>query len=110
VLSQKIAKAAEKAAAGDFDAFEELEATRDSIQKALDELSRGAPTGCPATTTSARCPPNCSACKATWKPIHESATSVIQRRGLVTDLADTAADFSQQVPQLQGRWTRWSAP
>ena len=45
VLSQKIAKFAQGAGAGNLDEFDELQATRNDIQKNLDILSNGGPEG-----------------------------------------------------------------
>ncbi|MBW7897132.1 MAG: hypothetical protein H3C27_18665, partial [Opitutaceae bacterium] len=41
VLSQQIAKAAQDAASGGVDAFDELQGTRDKVQKDVDALNKG---------------------------------------------------------------------
>lgn len=102
VRAQQLAKAAGESAVGNFDAFDELRETRDIIDNAITTLRRGrAETGLPPS------PPRVNDSLATleqmWSRIDEFATQILDRTDLVIELADSAAAFSTNIPQLQAQ-------
>ncbi|MFA7442706.1 MAG: methyl-accepting chemotaxis protein [Lysobacteraceae bacterium] len=102
VLSQQVAKFAQDAAAGGFDAFNELRATSSRIQQAITELQVGAPTdGMPGYAGEAAVSGELERLVSIWQPMREDAQEILEREDLVLELAETAAGFSAQIPQLQ---------
>ena len=103
VLSQQIAKFANEAAAGNFDAFEELRETKQRIQTNLDSLTQGNPdTGLsqlPASVEDQRYQLDVE----TWQPIRTEVDKILARDELIVNLADTADAFAADIPLLQAR-------
>lgn len=102
VRAQQLAKAAGEAAVGNFAAFDELRQTRDIISDAIRQLRHGEAAislpPSPAAVDEAL-----AALEATWSRIEQDAERILDRTGLVLELADSAAAFSTNVPQLQAR-------
>lgn len=103
VLSQQIAKFAQEAADGGFEAFDELAATRTAIQTKLTELRTGAPDGMPGYEGKAGVSDELAKLVQTWAPINDNAGRIQDRKDLVLNLADTASEFSGAVPRMQAR-------
>ena len=101
VLSQQIATYAREAAGGNLDSFEELKATRDSIDRNVTELNRGAPDGMPAYATELGQP--LRDLTTAWDPIKKYADTILGRQQLVLDMTETAADFNSKIPLLTAR-------
>ncbi len=102
VMSQQIAKYAGESASGNYDAFNELRATRNQIQKELTSLIEG--------DTERALPPSPSAMaealdglSSTWAPLRENADKILERQNLIADLSDTADEFAARIPMLQSR-------
>lgn len=100
VLSQKIAKFAGEAASGNLDAFDELRATTNRIQTSIDSLATGDDVISP---TPAGAQEELNKLMNTWQPIRASVDSILARTDLVVDVADTADQFSADIPILQAR-------
>lgn len=106
--SQQIAKFAQEAASGGYESFDMLDATRTSIQVALDKLKQGdAASGLPAFASSrgmaSASEKQLGELIATWAPVSENAEKILLRKELVLNLADSASAFSASVPQLQAQ-------
>ncbi|MBD8525568.1 methyl-accepting chemotaxis protein [Pseudomarimonas arenosa] len=105
VLSQKIAKFAQGAGAGNLDEFDELQATRDDIQRNIDILVNGGPEGgedqIPAYADVEGVAAELKRLREIWQPLNESAGKILQRREMTLDLFDTAGAFAASLPQLQ---------
>jgi twitching motility protein PilJ len=100
VRAQQLAKAAGEAAVGNFDAFDELESTRDVIAVAIDQLRNGNPeTELPPSPAAVN--DSLSTLEQIWQGIDEEAERILSRSELVLDLADAAAAFSTNIPRLQ---------
>lgn len=102
VLSQQVAKFAQEAASGGFDAFVELRKTSDRIQVAITELQDGAPeVSMPGYSGQKEVGDELAQVASIWANVKESANQILSSENTVLELADTAADFSAKVPQLQ---------
>ncbi len=102
VRAQQLAKAAGEAAVGNFDAFDELRVTRDIIDDAIRQLRRGDPaTALPPSPQQVNAP--LSTLEELWSRINEDANRILDRTELVIELADSAAEFSTNIPQLQAQ-------
>ncbi len=102
VRAQQLAKAAGESAVGNFDAFDELSRTRDIIDNAIGTLRRGNPaTGLPASPS--RVNDSLSTMEQLWSRIDGFAGQILERTDLVIELADSAAAFSTNIPQLQAQ-------
>ncbi len=102
VRAQQLAKAAGESAVGNFDAFDELRETRDIIDNAIGTLRRGNPAiNLPPSPPSVN--DSLSTLEQMWSRIDEFATQILDRTDLVIELADSAAAFSTNIPQLQAR-------
>ncbi|MBS3823759.1 MAG: type IV pili methyl-accepting chemotaxis transducer N-terminal domain-containing protein [Wenzhouxiangellaceae bacterium] len=100
VRAQQLAKAAGEAAVGNFDAFDELESTRDIIAESINQLRNGNPeTNLPPSPPAVN--DSLSTLQEIWGNIDNEAERILSRSQLVLDLADAAAEFSTNVPQLQ---------
>lgn len=100
VRAQQLAKAAGEAAIGNFDAFDELGRTRNIIANALGQLRNGNPeTGLPPSPASVN--DNLATTEQIWQNIEVEAERILSRDELVLDLADSAAAFATNIPQLQ---------
>jgi twitching motility protein PilJ len=102
VRAQQLAKAAGESAVGNFDAFDELRETRESIDTAIDQLRNGNPeTGLPPS------PPQVdvelATLEDTWNEINEFSSGILDRTDLVIELADSSVAFSDNIPQLQAQ-------
>ncbi len=104
VLSQQIAKFSSEAVSGNFEAFDELSATRTRIQKILETLRNGdAAEGIPAYAESPVVGQHLGELASQWSPMNEDVGKILERKDLVLNLSDTAAEFSTAVPQLTSR-------
>ena len=104
VLSQQIAKFSSEAVSGNFEAFDELSATRARIQKILETLRNGdAAEGIPAYAESPVVGQHLAELASQWSPMNEDVGKILERKDLVLNLIDTAAEFSTAVPQLTSR-------
>lgn len=104
VLSQQIAKFSAEAVSGGFEAFAELKRTRGRIETLIANLRTGnAADGVPGYEGQLGVGDALANLVETWKPIDRSAQSIVEREELVLGLADTAAQFSSRVPQLQAK-------
>jgi len=102
VLSQQIAKFAQEAASGGFDAFTELRATSDRIQTALTELQKGAPAvGMPGYENQDGVREELERLAGVWATVQQNANQILSSEETVLGLAETAAEFSATIPQLQ---------
>ncbi len=102
VQSQQIATYAREAAGGNLDAFSELKATRDSIEKNIKEVMSGAP-GMPAYAEDVNVKDQLKKLSSTWEPIKRNADTILGRQQLVLEMTDTAADFNSKIPLLTAR-------
>ncbi|MBL36992.1 MAG: chemotaxis protein [Xanthomonadales bacterium] len=101
VRAQQLAKAAGEAAVGNFDAFDELETTRDIISESINQLRNGNPeTNLPPSPASVN--DSLSTLEQIWQGIDAEAERILSRSQLVLDLADAAAAFATNIPRLQG--------
>jgi twitching motility protein PilJ len=102
VRAQQLAKAAGESAVGNFDAFDELRETRNIIDGAINTLRRGdASTGLPPSPTKVN--DSLATLEQLWSRINEFANQILDRTDLVIELADSAAAFSTNIPQLQAQ-------
>ncbi len=102
VRAQQLAKAAGESAVGNFDAFDELRETRDIIDSAVSILRNGDP--------AVDLPPSpdqvndeLATLEGTWSTINAFAAQILDRTDLVIELADSAVEFSDNIPQLQAQ-------
>ncbi len=100
VLSQQIAKAAQDAASGGVDAFDELESTRKAIQANLDALNKGGE-GNPAYAGNKVVGVPLQRVTEIWGPMNDSARRILDSRELVLGLTETADRFASAVPLIQ---------
>jgi twitching motility protein PilJ len=108
VESQQIAKFAQEAASGGYESFDMLDATRTSIQVALDKLKQGdAASGLPAFASSrggVSVEKQLGELIATWAPVSENAEKILLRKELVLGLNDTASRvLRQRFPSCQAQ-------
>jgi twitching motility protein PilJ len=104
VQSQQIATYAREAAGGNLDAFSELKATRDSIDRNVTQLMKGAPGGeMPGYENEGAVQAPLKKLASTWEPIKRNADTILGRQQLVLDMTDTAADFNSKIPLLTQR-------
>lgn len=100
VLSQQIAKAAQDAASGGVDAFDELESTRKAVQANLDALNKGGE-GNPAYAGNKVVGVPLQRVTEIWGPMNDSARRILDSRELVLGLTETADRFASAVPLIQ---------
>ena len=104
VLSQQIAKFSAEAVSGGFEAFSELKSTRGRIDRLVRNLQTGNPDdNVPSYQGQAGVGDALQKLVDTWAPVNSSAQRISEREELVLGLADTAAEFSSRVPQLQAK-------
>jgi len=103
VQSQQIATFAREAAGGNLDAFSELKATRDSIEKNVTQLLKGVSGEMPAYENEGAVSGPLKKLASTWEPIKRNADTILGRQQLVLDMTDTAADFNSKIPLLTAR-------
>jgi len=100
VRAQQLAKAAGEAAVGNFDAFDELAETRNTITDAIQQLRNGNPeTALPPSPQLVN--DSLATLEQIWQGIDAEAERILTRSELVLDLADAAVAFSTNVPRLQ---------
>ena len=100
VRAQQLAKASGEAAVGNFDAFDELSQTRDIISESIGQLREGSPaSNLPPSPESVN--DSLSTLEQIWQRIEVEAERILNRSELVLDLADSAAAFATNIPQLQ---------
>ncbi len=103
VLSQQTAKSALEAANGNVESFNELAANRNSIDSAVQRLSKGdTRTGMPAyddknTTTTGRA---VLALNDSWKQLDGDIGKILSNKAVVTDSSLRANTLAQQMPLL----------
>ena len=100
VLSQQVAKAAQDAASGGVDAFDELQSTRERIQNNLDALNRGGEDN-PAYAGDSVVGVPLQRLTDTWSPMNAAALRILESKELVLGLTDTAQQFAGNVPLIQ---------
>ena len=103
VLSQQTAKFALESAAGNVDAFKELESTRNSIDSAVQRLKRGDPQGgMHAYADSANTPSGraVNALDTAWLQLDADIGKVLSNKAVVLDSGQRANTLSQQMPLL----------
>jgi twitching motility protein PilJ len=104
VLSQQIATFARESAGGNSDAFNELKATRDTIENNINSLKNGNPAkGMPAYGEVAVVGDQITKLSDSWTPIRAAADTILGRQDLVLDMTQTAEDFNGRIPQLTQR-------
>jgi twitching motility protein PilJ len=104
VLSQQIATFAREAAGGQPDAFSELKATRDAIEKNSNELRSGSSDdGMPAYGDTPGVAEHIKKLLTAWEPIRNNADTILGRQDLVLDMTETATDFNSKIPLLTAR-------
>ncbi|MDJ0653081.1 MAG: methyl-accepting chemotaxis protein [Xanthomonadales bacterium] len=105
VLSQQIAKFANEAAGGTFDAFDQLRETRDKIQRNLDQLTEGQPESglSPLPSEQGVADARNRLVEETWTGISGEVRTILAASTVVTDLSQTVEQFSGDIPVLQGR-------
>lgn len=94
VLSQDIAKNASEAAAGNKDAFTQLNNAHDEFKKDWDDLrdSRGESSK------------EMAAVKKIWEPVSRNTKIVLDGKKSVTDLHELAQTLTETVPDLQAEY------
>ena len=103
VLSQQTAKFALESAAGNVDAFKELEGTRNAIDSAVQRLKSGDPqSGMHAyanndTTASGRA---VTALDTAWRQLDADIGKILSNKAVVLDSGQRANTLSQQMPLL----------
>ena len=100
VRAQQLAKAAGEAAVGNFDAFDELSETRQIISESINQLRSGDPANALPPSPDA-VNDGLSTLEQIWQRIEDEAERILSRSELVLDLADSAAAFATNIPQLQ---------
>ena len=111
VQSQSISRFATEAALGNFEAFEELKATRLAIDGNVQALLKGSPPNTkinpiPAYKgqASGKLVDNALDKLAMgWEPISKSAGIIQDSQDLVLDITETAADFQSSIPRLTAK-------
>lgn len=100
VRAQQLAKAAGEAAVGNFDAFDELSESRSIISDSIAQLRNGNnPSNLPPSPDVVN--DSLATLEQIWQRIEVEAERILSRSDLVLDLADSAAAFATNVPQLQ---------
>ncbi|MEM7053019.1 MAG: methyl-accepting chemotaxis protein [Pseudomonadota bacterium] len=100
VRAQQLAKAAGEAAVGNFDAFDELSQARQTISESVNRLRSGNP-GSDLPPSPNTVNDSLATLEQIWQRIETEAERILSRSDLVLDLADSAAAFATNIPQLQ---------
>jgi len=104
VQSQSLATYAADAAGGNLISFNELEATRNSIDKAITALKRGDEvTGMPAYAEEGSVGDALKALDGEWARVQVNATKILDGKSLVLDTAKIADTFASTVSVLNSR-------
>ena len=93
--SQRLAKAAPNAIAGNTDAFRQLDESRQAVNRSLRQLADvgvAAPVGADA--------PNAAALLDGWRPSDQAAAALLGQQALLTALADFRLQVARTNPQL----------
>ena len=93
--SQRLAKAAPNAIAGNSDAFRQLDESRQAVNRSLRQLADAnvvAPAGADA--------PNAAVLLDGWRPSDQAAAALLGQRVLLTALADFRQQVAKTNPQL----------
>jgi twitching motility protein PilJ len=102
VVTEQLAKAAGEAAVGNFEAFEELAAARNTIASDLNSLRNGSSSiNLPKAPVSVN--QDLTTVEQTWERVSQNSGRIVEREQLVLDLADSANAFTSKVPVLQAR-------
>ncbi|MET0104185.1 MAG: methyl-accepting chemotaxis protein [Sedimenticola sp.] len=100
VISQKIAKNALSAASGDKDAFGQLRESRDSFERLIGELKRGAPRiGLPPSPAETR--KDLKAMDDAWLELRQNADDILSNRDSILSVREFVNVITEFVPQLQ---------
>jgi twitching motility protein PilJ len=104
VLSQQIATFARESAGGNADAFNELKATRDTIENNINALKNGdSAVSMQGYLNEAVVGDQIKKLADSWAPIRTAADTILGRQDLVLDMTQTAEDFNGRIPQLTQR-------
>ena len=100
VTSQQLAKSAGEAASGNLDAFLELGNSRTKIASAMSKLPLGsAATERPPTPGAVVLP--MARLRLTWNRMSTNATSILDREGLILELASARNIVQRNIPGIQ---------
>jgi twitching motility protein PilJ len=102
VLSQQIAKFASEASGGNELAFDELATTRSTIQSHVTALRSG-DAQMPGYQEVPGIQEQLAILTQTWAPMDDYANRILERKDLILNFSNVAADFSATVPQLQSQ-------
>jgi twitching motility protein PilJ len=101
VASQQIATFAREAAAGQEEAFNSLEATRNLIERNVNHLLDGsAEEGLSGYRTDTQVGPQLGVLAQSWSGIRGAADTILGRKDLVLQMTETAAGFQGRMPRL----------
>ncbi len=111
VQSQSISRFATEAALGNFEAFEELKATRQSIDGNVKSLLSGSPPNTKINPIPAYkgqvsgelVDIALDKLAKDWGPISKAAGTIQDSRDLVLDITETASDFQGSIPRLTAK-------
>ncbi len=104
VNSQQVANFAVQAANGNIDAFKELTSTRAAIAAAVQHLNAGDPaTGLPAYGDAIGVRSPMGALTKSWDQLAKDLGGIEANRDSVLDSAAQAAQFNQQMPNLNSK-------
>jgi twitching motility protein PilJ len=99
VASQRLAKSAAEAAAGNLEAFAELAATHASMAADMDVLNNGSDEGLPPAPGAVAY--QVGELDQTWDDMSANASIIIERESLLLSMAEASSAFSQVVPGIQ---------
>ncbi|HET8554483.1 MAG TPA: methyl-accepting chemotaxis protein [Rhodanobacteraceae bacterium] len=101
VLSQQTAKFALEAAGGNIDSFKELASTRNTIDSAVDRLTKGnTKTKMPAYTGNPITGPGVKALNTAWNQLDADIGKILSNKSLVIESSQDAGTLSEQIPVL----------
>lgn len=104
VNSQQVANFALQAANGNIDAFKELTSTRATIAAAVQHLNQGDPnTGLPAYGDAIGVRSQMAALTKSWNQLSADLGKIEANKDAVLDSAAQAAQFNQQMPDLNSK-------
>lgn len=103
VLSQRIAKNALEAAAGNADAFAFLDQARVEFGLVWDSIKNGSPEEgmAPDSEFVAKAPTEMAAVEKVWKQVSQSSDVILEGRQTVINLHDVAKTLNNSIPVLQ---------
>lgn len=101
MASQQIATFAREASAGQEEAFTSLEATRNLIERDVNQLLDGSVAeGMPGFRAAAQVGPQLGVLAQSWGGIRSAADTILGRKDLVLQMTETAAGFQGRMPRL----------